>query len=80
MGWASGSRLMSSVIDVIATNVDDEETRVTLYLGLIEVFEHFDCDTMDECLGNDDAFDEAYKEYYDVEDEDDFLDEEEDDE
>lgn len=80
MGWASGSRLLNNVIDVVATNVDDADERVAIYLGLIEAFEDFDCDTIDECLGNDDSFDEAYEEYYGIEPEEEFLDEEEEDE
>lgn len=61
MGWASGSRLMSDLIDSVKRNVDDFESRVGLYLEMIKNFADADCDTLDECLGEDEAFDEAFR-------------------
>lgn len=60
MGWASGSRLMSDLIESVKNNVDNFESRVDLYLEMIKNFEDADCDTLDECLGEDEAFDEAW--------------------
>lgn len=59
MGWASGSGLMSEVIASIQENVDDHSVRVAIYTDLINAFEAEDWDTQDECMGEDDAFDEA---------------------
>ena len=59
MGWASGSGLMSEVIASIQENVEDHSIRVVIYTDLINAFEAEDWDTQDECMGEDDAFDEA---------------------
>jgi hypothetical protein len=61
MGWASGSILMSEVIAAIASKTDDHETKVEMFEGIIEAFEDADCDTLMECIDEDDAFDEALK-------------------
>lgn len=64
MGWASGSRLFSEVIDVIKKYVPDEDERVDIYKGLIDAFEEADWDTQDECMGEDAAYDTALKELH----------------
>lgn len=64
MGWASGSRMMSEIIESVMENVSDEAEREDLYSDLIGIFEDFDCDTLHECLEIDEAFDEAYREKY----------------
>ena len=61
MGWASGSRLFSSIIEVVKPAVADAATREALYTKLIEVFEAEDWDTQDECLGEDPAYDRAIR-------------------
>ena len=69
MGWASGSRMMGEIIEAVTEAVSDEQERVELYSALIDIFEEFDCDTLYECVGEDDNFDEAYREKYPEEDE-----------
>lgn len=64
MGWASGSRLFSSVIEAVKPNVPDEAKRKEIYKGLIEAFEESDWDTQDECMGEDDAYDAAMMELH----------------
>ncbi len=72
MGWASGSMLMSDIIDALHTEAIDKEIRKNVYATLIEAFSNFDCDTLDECVGVDKAFDEVFKEHYgEIEDEED---------
>lgn len=66
MGWASGSRLASELIEALAEVVDDDEVRQAYYSKMIEIFEDYDCDTLDECCGFDPAFDEAWDEYTEV--------------
>lgn len=66
MGWASGSRLASDLIDALSEIVDDDTTRQAIYARMIEIFEDHDCDTLDECCGIDAAFDEAWEEYTDT--------------
>lgn len=64
MGWSSGSSLFSEIISVIKDNVIDDLIRKEIYTSLIPAFEEEDCDTLEECLGEDDAFDDAYHDYY----------------
>jgi hypothetical protein len=74
MGWASGSSLFSDIIDCINDCDIDEETRKLLYEKLIPIFEDEDCDTLQECLGEDKAFDQVYSSLYPQEEEEDFFD------
>lgn len=65
MSWASGSILLRNVIDSIET-LDNtaHEDLVHVFKYIIGDFKDADCDTVDECLGVSDAFDEAYYELY----------------
>lgn len=58
MSWSSGSELMSSVIFALS-HVKDSAVRRGVYAVLIPAFEDMDCDTLDECRGEDAAFDAA---------------------
>jgi hypothetical protein len=60
MGWASGSRLCSEVIDIVRRHVPEWWMRVRIYKELIVAFEGEDCDTLFECLDKDSAFAEAW--------------------
>ena len=75
MGWASASRIMSDIIAAIQPRVSDKEARKAIYAPIIDSLEEGDWDTQDECLGEDEAYDEVLKEkhpgWYDDEDEDD---------
>lgn len=64
MGWASGSRLFSEVIDVVKRYVPDEDDRIDIYKGLIDAFGESDWDTQDECVGEDSAYDAALRELH----------------
>jgi hypothetical protein len=65
MGWASGSRVFGEIIEFLMETIDDEDVRKEIYAGLIPIFEETaDCDTLYECQGDDDAFDEVWKELY----------------
>lgn len=74
MGWASGSRVMSDIVmNIRDTGLADEikdDVRQALYGILIEAFQDADCDTLDECLDIDPAFDKAYANFYPDEEED----------
>jgi hypothetical protein len=74
MSWSRGSSLFSEVIEVIKNHVKDDNARESMYYDLIEAFESFDCDTLNECLGEDPIFDKVYNEIYP--DETDFLEDE----
>ena len=60
MGWASGSRIFSGIIEVLQEHVDDFDVRRDVYEELINLFEDADCDTLDEAVGEDPAFDAAW--------------------
>lgn len=62
MGWSSGTRLLSDVIDTIQKFVDDEDIRVEIYKELADIFETLDSDDLTECMGTDDAFDRMMEE------------------
>lgn len=64
MGWGSGSRLFSEIIEATVDVGIDKVTRKELYEKYMESFEDADCDTLDECVGIDDAFDEVWKAKY----------------
>lgn len=70
--------MMGYVIEAVTSAVSDSEERAELFAALIDIFEDFDCDTLHECLGEDDEFDEAFYEKYpeeeDEEDQDDWDD------
>lgn len=61
MGWSSGSALMSEVIASMQEANIHEFQRVMAYKGIIDAFRDADCDTLDECVGEDPAFDEAFE-------------------
>lgn len=75
MGWSTGSSLFSDVISILKDKIEDDVQREDLYYDLIEAFENYDCDTLDECKGEDKAFDRAYKQYvkdnFDIDDDED---------
>lgn len=60
MGWASGSEIMSEVIEAIGGGTNTRKERVDFYIKMIKVFQQHDCDTLTECLDQDDCFDEAF--------------------
>lgn len=62
MGWNTGSYLFNNIIEALLDSGIDEDARESVYRALIPQFEDMDCDTMDECVGNDKIFDKVYKE------------------
>jgi cation transport regulator ChaB len=80
MGWNGGSHLFSQVIEQIKKYIPDEDDRVEIYRNLINAFWDEDWDTQDECMGEDSAYDIAWKELYQEHYEEPWGQEEEDDE
>jgi hypothetical protein len=62
MGWATGARVLSDIIEVVDRHVLDDSDKMGLYKDLIIIFEEYDCDNTDECLEIDSMFDEVYYE------------------
>lgn len=75
MSWTTGSAIASELINTAMVTFPAPKARTEYYKSLIEIFTDFDCDTLDECLGVDEAFDEAYEEVYGPSDEDEYDDE-----
>ena len=64
MGWSRGSQLLEEIIVVLAEAIPDPEVKESVYNELIDMFEDFDCDTINECVGEDPIFDKVYYEKY----------------
>ena len=64
MGWAGGSDLFDYVIMQGKKFIPEKINRKKFLKAMIEAFESHDWDTLDECLGLDDAYDEVYNELY----------------
>jgi hypothetical protein len=62
MGWASGSEIMSEIIDETKSAIRDKKKRKAYYKHLIHVFQMHDSDTLDDCRDDDPLFAEALDE------------------
>lgn len=69
MGWCGGGELMEKCVAAIQANVSDDEARYRIYVDMVNAFEEEDCDTLYECMGTDPAFDRAFKEVGNYEEE-----------
>lgn len=74
MGWASGSGILADIIYTTLNVVTDYDDRKELYEEFIKIFESADADTLDECLGIDEAFDDVYKSLLEDENEEEEID------
>jgi hypothetical protein len=61
MGWASGSELMRGLIEIAQEMIPDDDQRIIFYEKTIKLLQEHDWDTLDEPLGEDDAYDEVYE-------------------
>jgi hypothetical protein len=59
MGWSSGTTVMEKIMNATKAVVEDGTDRKRLYIEFIGAFEDADWDNIDECVGIDEAFDEA---------------------
>ena len=64
MGWAAGSSIMNNIIYTMKREVGDTKIREKVYKDFIEYFEDEDCDTLEECIDIDEAFDKVYYRLY----------------
>ena len=64
MGWGSGSRLATRLIEAAKDTISDNIERECFYDLMIDAFEDADCDTLDECLEVDPVFDALWKTKY----------------
>ena len=66
MSWSTGATLAQEIIQSAEEhlpNTPHEDLKV-FFGELIHHFGEYDCDNLDECLGQSEAFDEAFKERY----------------
>lgn len=75
MGWNTGSLIFSNIIEALNNADVNEEARKQIYTELIPFFEDEDCDTLEECLGEDKAYDKAYRELNPEEEDEDYEEE-----
>jgi hypothetical protein len=66
MGWTSESmtRLFGRIVENLEEEVPDIDTREGIYRVLIPIFEDEDCNTLEDILGEDVAFDSVFEELY----------------
>lgn len=69
MGWASGSNVMTRIIKVVKKEVPSKAKRKVLYMDIVDALRDQDWDTLDECLGEDQAYDDIYNELFPDDDE-----------
>lgn len=62
MGWASGTRLMDSLIDAFTEHITDapEEQTIAFWGKVIEILEEDDWDCQFECVGRNPTWDKAF--------------------
>jgi hypothetical protein len=72
MSWKSGSALMSDIIDVLMEKIPNDQDRQEIYEAIIPCFEAHDCDTLQDCAEDDEAFhnalyevDQSYRDWFD---------------
>lgn len=59
MGWSTGASIFAEIAETISRYVGDEDDRKTIYKELVELFQDYDCDNLDECADIDFVLDEV---------------------
>lgn len=62
MGWSTGANIFAEVAEIIFDKVGDEDDRKEMYKELVELFQDYDCDNLNECQGIDFVLDEVLAE------------------
>lgn len=60
MSWRIDAEVVLRIIESIKRNVEDEKTRIDIYSEMILALEDSGCDVVEDMLGEDTAFDEAF--------------------
>lgn len=63
------AEILERIIQIMNEHISDLDTKHDIYAALIALAEEFDCDDIDQLLGEDEVFDFAYKELYLAEEE-----------
>ena len=59
MGWSTGASIFAEIAETILRYVPDEDDRKIIYQELVELFQDYDCDNLDECANIDFMLDEV---------------------
>ena len=59
MGWSTGASIFAEIAETIFRYVPDEDDRKIIYQELVELFQDYDCDNLDECANIDFMLDEV---------------------
>ena len=64
------TEILDRIIQIINEHISDFDIKRDVYTALISLAEEFDCDDIDQLLGEDEVFDFAYGQLYNDEEED----------
>jgi hypothetical protein len=59
MAWITGASIFTEIAETITRYVSDEDDRRMIYKELVELFQDYDCDNLDECEDIDFILDEV---------------------
>ncbi len=59
MAWSTGASIFAEVAETIFRYVPDEDDRKMIYKELVELFQDYDCDNLNECANIDFILDEV---------------------
>lgn len=66
MGWSTGQEIMDGVVQCLLKKKVARSKRFKIYQELIQLFEIYDADTLEECKGTDQMFDQAFDEIHPI--------------
>ena len=59
MAWSTGASIFAEIAETITRYVSDEDDRKMIYKELVELFQDYDCDNLNECVDIDFVLDEV---------------------
>jgi hypothetical protein len=59
MAWITGASIFAEIAETITRYVSDEDDRKMIYKELVELFQDYDCENLDECVDIDFVLDEV---------------------
>ena len=59
MAWSTGASIFAEIAETILRYVPDEDDRKMIHKELVELFQDYDCDNLEECADIDFMLDEV---------------------
>jgi hypothetical protein len=59
MAWITGASIFAEIAETITRYVSNEDDRKMIYKELVELFQDYDCENLDECVDIDFVLDEV---------------------